>query len=339
MERTRTIVLALAALFGVAGSACPAPDRSPATSAPDASGWADAEGAYPAPLPAPGPVGAAGPGAALADPPSDSVPAPADPDAALEAHLRALRPTVPEGFTIVVEPPFVVLGDEEPQRVRLRAEHTVRWAVTLLRREYFPVDPHPALDIWLFKDEESYRRHAEELFGDRPDTPYGYYSDEHRALVMNIATGDGTLVHEIVHPYVEANFPACPAWFNEGLGSLYEAGGERDGHIVGLVNWRLPGLQEALAAGEVVSIEALTHTTTDQFYGVDSGLYYAMARYLCLYLQERGRLARYYREFLAHQAEDPTGYETLLRVMEIEDVSAFEDAWHAWVAGLHFPPS
>ena len=45
--------------------------------------------------------------------------------------------------------------------------------------------------------------------------------------IMNIATGGGTLVHEIVHPYVEANFPGCPAWFNEGLGSLYEAcGGE-----------------------------------------------------------------------------------------------------------------
>jgi len=28
------------------------------------------------------------------------------------------------------------------------------------------------------------------------------------------------LVHEIVHPFMRANFPECPAWFNEGLASL-----------------------------------------------------------------------------------------------------------------------
>ena len=41
-------------------------------------------------------------------------------------------------------------------------------------------------------------------------TPYGYYSAAHRALIMNIATGGGTLVHEIVHPFVRANFPQMP---------------------------------------------------------------------------------------------------------------------------------
>ena len=50
---------------------------------------------------------------------------------------------------------------------------------------------------------------------------------------MNISTGGGTLVHEIVHPFVAANFPNCPAWFNEGLGSLYEQSGEVNGAIHG----------------------------------------------------------------------------------------------------------
>ena len=51
--------------------------------------------------------------------------------------------------------------------------------------------------------------------------------------MMNIGTGGGTLVHEIVHPFVAANFPHCPPWFNEGLGSLYEQCGEEDGRIHG----------------------------------------------------------------------------------------------------------
>ena len=49
---------------------------------------------------------------------------------------------------------------------------------------------------------------------------------------MNISTGGGTLVHEIVHPFIQSNFPNCPSWFNEGLGSLYEQCRERNGKIV-----------------------------------------------------------------------------------------------------------
>ena len=58
--------------------------------------------------------------------------------------------------------------------------------------------------------------------------------------------GGGTLVHEIVHPFMRANFPACPAWFNEGLASLYEQSAEKDGHIRGLINWRYTALEKAV---------------------------------------------------------------------------------------------
>lgn len=65
------------------------------------------------------------------------------------------------------------------------------------------------------------RRHARELFDDAPGTPYGYYLPGHDAMIMNISTGGGTLVHEIVHPFMAANFPGSPTWFDEGLASLY----------------------------------------------------------------------------------------------------------------------
>ncbi len=65
---------------------------------------------------------------------------------------------------------------------------------------------------------------------------------------MDISTGGGTLVHEIVHPFIEANFPNCPPWLNEGLGSLYEQSGEVQGRIHGFTNWRLHGLQADIKA-------------------------------------------------------------------------------------------
>ena len=109
--------------------------------------------------------------------------------------------------------------------------------------------PRDIVEVWLFGDARSYRRHALAIFGDRPDTPYGYFTPEHQALVMNIATGGGTLVHELVHPYIDNDFPRCPSWLDEGLASLFEQCQDHGGHIWGLTNWRLPGLQEAIAAG------------------------------------------------------------------------------------------
>jgi hypothetical protein len=155
--------------------------------------------------------------------------------------------------------------------------------------------------------------------------------------VMNIATGGGTLVHEIVHPFVRANFPACPAWFNEGLGSLYEQCGERGGRMVGFTNWRLAGLQEAIAAGELQFFETMMETSDRAFYERDPGTNYAQARYLCYYLQEKGLLRTFYRRFTAAQADDPRGVATLKAVLGVRDLAAFQTKWEAWVMKLSFP--
>lgn len=122
----------------------------------------------------------------------------------MRAHIAALRKKVPT-FTIVEQAPFVVVGDEPAELVKLRATQIVKWAVELLKRDFFAKDPEEIIDVWLFTDKESYEKHTLELFGDKPSTPYGYYSQAHHALIMNIATGGGTLVHEIVHPYMRAN--------------------------------------------------------------------------------------------------------------------------------------
>ena len=253
-----------------------------------------------------------------------------------QAVMQA-RKIMPAGFTLVLEKPFIVLGDEKPSIVRRRAADTVRWATERLKAEYFAKDPKHIITVWLFTNEKSYRQNAKALFGDEPDTPYGYFSDAHQALIMNIGTGGGTLVHEMVHPFMAANFPACPSWFNEGLASLYEQCAAKDGRICGLTNWRLDGLQRAIKAGKLPSFESLAGTTTRQFYNEDRGSNYAQARYLCYYLQEKGLLQKYYRAFTQNAARDPTGYATLKLVLGETDLADFQKRWEAWVLKLEFP--
>jgi hypothetical protein len=253
------------------------------------------------------------------------------------AHVESLRGRLPAAFHMVIQPPFVVISDDSPQQLQRYAVGTVKWAVDHLKREFFAADPDEILDIYLFKDAASYNRYTRELFHARPHTPFGYYSPRDRALIMNIATGGGTLVHEIVHPFMRANFPQCPAWFNEGLGSLYEQSAERDGHIVGLTNWRLAGLQKAIQAGNVPSFASLLETDDDAFYGHDPGTNYAQARYLCYYLQENGLLVKFYRQFLASHEGDPTGLHTLRAVLGRDDLASFKDEWEKYVMKLTFP--
>lgn len=256
-----------------------------------------------------------------------------------DKHVEQLKKKLPsDDFTIVVVSPFVVIGDEPPADVRHRAKKTVQWAVKQLKAEYFAKEPEEILDIWLFKDKESYESHAKAMFRSKPDTPYGYYSSADKALVMNISTGGGTLVHEIVHPFVAADFPECPAWFNEGIASLYEQSGEEKGCIHGYPNWRLPGLQKAIRKKQLISFKELCATTTEEFYEKDRGGNYAQARYLCYYLQQQGLLQKYYKRFRANCQKDPTGYETLLEILgkKEKDMAEFQKNWEAFVLKLRW---
>lgn len=258
------------------------------------------------------------------------------PELDFDGHVAKLKETVGGEFAIVVEKPFVVIGDQSKDEVNQWASGTIRWAVSQIKESYFEKDPDHIINIWLFKDKKSYDINAKRLFGRTPTTPYGYYSPSDKALVMNISTGGGTLVHEIVHPFMAANFPECPSWFNEGLASLYEQSSERNKKIVGLTNWRLRGLQFAIHDELLGTFEKLMSTNGREFYEGDS-TNYAQARYLCYWLQEKGVLRDYYHRFVKNAVKDPTGIATLKEVLGTDDLDAFQTAWEKDVLKLRFP--
>lgn len=255
------------------------------------------------------------------------------------AHIKQLRARLRKlglgAMAVRVEDPFVVIGDGTVAELEQGAS-TVRWAADHLEQGFFARRPTRILDVYLFTDALSYEAGVEALTGERPTTVYGFYSSSQRGLFMNISTGGGTLVHEIVHPYVEADFPNAPPWLNEGLGSLFEQSAQRDDHIVGLTNWRLAGLQRAIDADAVPSFRTLTALGDNAFYDDDTGVHYAQSRYLMYYLQEHGLLRELYRRFRAARAQDPTGFQTLKAVLGEPDMTAFQARWQAYVAKLRY---
>lgn len=251
--------------------------------------------------------------------------------AELETRQAALKKKLAgDGFHVVIEAPFVVVTDEGGAALTRRVNF-VKWTTGLIEKDFFAKRPDKLIEIWLFKNERTYRKGAKKYFNDEPDTPFGYYSSEDDALIMNIGPGAGTLSHELVHPYMEANFPAVPAWFNEGLASLYEQPREREGHMWGTTNWRLPGLHAMIRNKSIPKVATLLETSRDGFYDAayDS---YAYARFLVQYLQDHGKLREFYKKFSA-DTKDRTGKAALAAVLGM-DLDAFDPIFRKWALSL-----
>ncbi len=240
------------------------------------------------------------------------------------------------GCEVISRPPFVIAGDLAATELDNWHRHTIAPAAKALWHCYLEVRPNAPVSVLLFRSEESYNRYAKGLFGDEGISVYGYYKPNHRTLVMNIATGGGTLVHELTHALVDFDFPTVPAWFNEGLASLHEQCRFRDDGsgpwIEGLPNWRLPGLQQAIRAGRLRSLKSLIGD--DDFRGRSEGMNYAQARYFCLYLQERGLLKEFYQTLRRGAAQDRLGLEAIGRVLPDFSWQKLDREFQEWAVGI-----
>ncbi len=248
-----------------------------------------------------------------------------DLDKALDAECRVL-----------VRAPFVLAGDFDERALAELHERTIKPAVRAMHHSYFDAKPDAPVTVLVFRGEESYNRYCEKLFGERGISIYGYYKPKLRTLVLNLGTGQGTLLHELTHALMDFDFPQAPDWFNEGLASLHEQSRFRssdDGPwIEGLVNWRLEGLQAVTRAGQLASLSRLMENP--YFRGPGEGTNYAQARYFCLYLQQRGLLAEFYRAFRQRHANDPRGQRSLSEAFPNVAIEELDRDFQQWVLQL-----
>lgn len=258
------------------------------------------------------------------------------PDSALtgacRARLDALRRQTNQKLADGLDVPFVVAGDLTAGDLARIQRYTIRPAAEALWKHYFDRRPTEPITILLFSGQKSYKEYAERLFADKRLPHFGYYRSKDRTLVMNIDTGTGTLVHEMVHALADFDFPEMPTWFSEGLASLYEQCTLADGDIRGLVNWRLPALQEAIRGGRLRPLKELI--TSDDFRGEQEGMNYAQARYFCMYMQSGGVLRTFYRSFRENQKTDPNGLTTVRKVFGGASIERIDRDFTQWVRTL-----
>ncbi|MEX0703046.1 MAG: hypothetical protein WD069_13205 [Planctomycetales bacterium] len=252
-------------------------------------------------------------------------------DAACAAAAERIRPLLDRPAAVIVRPPYVLAGDVGEAELTRRHQEVLVPLERALRASYFDRPPDRPVTIVMLKDEASFRRHAARLDGSGRNCYAGYYLQGANRMVLNLATGDGTLAHEFTHALAHFDFPALPEWLDEGLAALHEESEfSPDGlELRGLPNWRRLHLVQGHRKGLVRGLESLVRqgTLRANHQGVD----YAHARDFCLYLQQRRLLAPYYRKFRTTCAEDPTGERALLELLGIDSLDEIETEFRRWV--------
>jgi hypothetical protein len=252
-----------------------------------------------------------------------------------EAKLNELKSKLSSDFSIEAHSYFVIASNLSESETEKILNNTVDKAVDCFYNDYFSKKPNDVTTIFLFKNDDTYRYWAKKLYDDDDLSKYGYYKPSEKTMLMNIATGTGTLVHEMTHALVRYDFEDIPSWFNEGLGSLYERCSLNNKEILGYVNWRLPALQDAINDKSYTSLDKLTGTSSDEFYGERSDVNYAQARYLCMYLQEKGLLKKFYKSFKDTYTNDNTG-KTQLEKITGKSINELDKEYVDWVKTLKY---
>ena len=266
---------------------------------------------------------------------SDKLPWPEPKAAAVkELHDELLAELPRDQFHIVRIGPWLVATDMDKRNLQGFLDSTIKFYAARIQRQLFDKPLGEPVKVYLFKNRASYEKWTMKLFGEKPTTPYGWFSRRHRGMYMNIATGGGTLLHEMTHAMTEADWPGIPAWMNEGLGSLFEASSRtREGRVIGITNWRLAGLQKELKAGTAPKFSDLLKMDDNQFYGAASGDNYASARYLMQYLQSKGQLETFYKR--VRDKKDKDAFASLRHVFGNKlTVDQIEKACYDWVKTL-----
>lgn len=232
--------------------------------------------------------------------------------------------------SVLVRPPYVLAGNVSEPELARRYDEVIVPLERALGASYFDYPPRRPITIVMLRDEASFRRHSSRLDGPGRNCYAGYYLRDEDRIVLNLATGDGTLAHELTHALIHFDFPGIPEWFDEGLAALHEESEfTADGlEVIGLPNWRGRHLAQGYREGSVRSLAALVRQ--GQFRPRHEALDYAHARYLCLYLQQRRMLAPFYRKFRTTAAVDPTGERALLQLFGIGSLDAIETEFRRW---------
>lgn len=208
---------------------------------------------------------------------------------------------LPELGSIVLGGAHVIVRGELPKPAQHQALELVNQVIADVERRFTrPAKDGATVTVCLLPDNQRFLAVASQVMDNVP-SPFGFYKPDVRIAIANWGASIGNLRHELVHPLIDDDFPGIPTWLNEGIAALYGSAKLTSHGFEFLVNYRLRDLQAALEAGTLPTIAQLAESTDRELYGPRNAVYYAMARYVLLYVDRQGKLDELYAALRACQ--------------------------------------
>lgn len=166
----------------------------------------------------------------------------------------------------------------------------------------------------------------------------GYY--DHARRILTAKTVGMTVTHEFTHALHLADQDGLgqrhPIWIAEGLATLFESSEVEDEHITPRPNHRLNYLQALASRGKTLPWREFFTLTGEKFMQ-QSTIAYPQGRYIMMYLFEKGKLRKWYTQYVSDYENDPTGARAMEAVFE-KKLPEVEADWLAWLRQLKAPP-
>jgi hypothetical protein len=259
-----------------------------------------------------------------------------------DRRVGIYRKQLGEAFHVEKDDPYrLIVCSDLPDDVRGKVLLMLHGIADALKQDFFPEKPQIYIGLLIPANPAEFAK----MIG-RPGIA-GAYNPQNRTMIINLATGPGTMAHEYAQALhfadMERRGQQHPIWIIEGFGTLCEQSAVRNGRIVGMVNWRLPILKQAAGRKAIIPLADLMADSNKYFADQRQiPLAYAEVRYVMLFLQEKGILVKWYNQYCEDWKSDPTGVKALEKTYS-KPLAEFQADWLTFVDGLDFkmpkPPS
>jgi len=267
-------------------------------------------------------------------------------DARADANMASAKRVFGGGYTYERSPELRLLfasafRERSFEDARREIERIAAWAHEHLFEEPDPQDPRPSAwvtvvlptpeDFLVFMN----RLGAGSKIG-------GLYDDNRKQLICRDI--GPSLRHEFFHVLhwrlLHERGQRHPDWIMEGLGSLVEdmdrseaEASDGGSDLAPAPSWRTNIAKRLVKIGSLTPWRRLMTMEAERFRARRANARYAEARAIMLFLWRRGVLGDWFRTYVDHYADDPSGIAALERTFG-EDLETIEDDFRAWLRAL-----
>lgn len=195
---------------------------------------------------------------------------------------------------------FLIVSYESHRASRQHYERGVKDFYTYFQNHIFGYTQHRPVVLFLGDYPESLIDLTNKLYPElrfKSGHPFmGYFNKRDNVIFATVMGGYGTLLHEMIHALIFADFPEAPGWLEEAFATIYERTKWQNNRLIPLPNWRLDGM----------NFEEVSPLDLYEKYKGDIKLDHrdlARLRLFYTYIDELGQLKAFYQAVKASKGE------------------------------------